>query len=220
MIVRAMDELVQMYRTVTKMPQRTQTRAFQAALEGQDITSKVLKILKAIRKEGMNLAIFLDALSWSRPKFHSNAKIRFVQAGLPMSEELPCKLMRWYQPPQNNNKGKLPAVARHVLRKLSLQVTNELIGQVCFSYGDILVGDPMAMERLEKHYIHHNLWALLKSPDFRGYDNLDKYVLQPPHPVCELPCGPDHAVHKHMLNTVDIEETSYEGNVESNTLTT
>lgn len=70
----------------------------------------------------------------------------------------------------------------------------------------------MAMERLEKHYIHHNLRALLESPDFRGYDNLDKHVLQPPPPVRELPCGPDHAVHKHMLKTVDIEETSYEGN--------
>lgn len=50
MIVCAMDELVQMYRTVTKMPQHTQSRAFQAALDGQDIASKVLKILKEIRK--------------------------------------------------------------------------------------------------------------------------------------------------------------------------
>ena len=58
--------------------QCTQTCAFQAALEGQDIASKVLKILKAIRKEGINLAIFLNALSWGHPECHSNAKIQFV----------------------------------------------------------------------------------------------------------------------------------------------
>ena len=68
------------------------------------------------------------------------------------------------------------------------------------------------MERLEKHYIHHILQALLESPDFQGYENLDTSVLQLPPPVHELPCGPDHAVHQHMLKTVDIEETSYEGN--------
>ncbi|KAF8886748.1 hypothetical protein BD779DRAFT_1673051 [Infundibulicybe gibba] len=76
------------------------TRSLKAKLKGQDVLAKVLAILSCMRLHGMNLPIFLDALSWGDPGCHSDRTIQYARTSLMVSEELPGILNRWYKPPQ------------------------------------------------------------------------------------------------------------------------
>ena len=49
--------------------------------------------------QGINLTIFLDALSWGDPDCNLD-KIRYAQTGLILSEELPLILQGWWKPPR------------------------------------------------------------------------------------------------------------------------
>lgn len=109
--------------------QISQTRAMREKLQGQDIESKLLRILDTIRAEGMNLTLFLDAVSWGLddPACHSNATIRFARTGLFVSEELHGILARWFRPPRTRHKGRRPAGARHTLTKFATHTTFEVL---------------------------------------------------------------------------------------------
>ena len=49
--------------------------------------------------QGLNLTIFLDALSWGDLDCNS-PKIRYAHTGLLLSEELPSILQQWWKPPR------------------------------------------------------------------------------------------------------------------------
>ena len=61
--------------------------------------------------------------------------------------------------------------------------------------------------------IHQVLMYLTTAPDFsfKTYTG-NKHPLFASHPVEELPIGQEHITCQYMLNTVHIEEASYEGN--------
>ena len=55
----------------TESIQRMHTCNLKARLAGQDIPTKVLNILSAIRHKGMDLLLFLDVLFWGEPSCHA-----------------------------------------------------------------------------------------------------------------------------------------------------
>lgn len=85
-----------------------------AGLAGQDMARKIRAILFFMEGQGINLPIFLDALSWGDPACSSDPKIKYARTSLMVSIELPGILSRWYNPPQrtNHRRGKRPAGAR------------------------------------------------------------------------------------------------------------
>ena len=52
---------------------------------------------------------------------------------------------------------------------------------------------------------------LLESPDFADYPHLNNPLLAAPPPVDLLPCGPECIVQQHILETVEVDESTYDG---------
>ncbi|KAH9949025.1 hypothetical protein B0H21DRAFT_804739, partial [Amylocystis lapponica] len=82
------------------------------------------------------------------------------------------------------------------------------------TYHDVLELEAAASVRIRQRAVHHILRILLDTPEFDldSYKYLDSELLKPPPPVSQLPTGRQHATCQYMLNTVHIEEASYEGN--------
>lgn len=80
------------------------TRVLKGRLNGQDMTAKVKTILDCMNSQGVNLPLFLDALSWGDPRCHSDPKVQYARTSLMVSDELPGILERWHCPPRGSVK--------------------------------------------------------------------------------------------------------------------
>jgi hypothetical protein len=82
------------------------------------------------------------------------------------------------------------------------------------SWLDILDLDTAACPRLLKLATHHVLWILTEVEpfDFGTYFYKDDPLFDRPASLNQLLTGREHATCQYMLNTVHIEEASYEGN--------
>jgi hypothetical protein len=79
---------------------------------------------------------------------------------------------------------------------------------------EIMLLEEAAAPRLRKYAIHHLLKILVEAPQF-GFDTYyykDDPMFDRPEPSKRLPTGKEHATCQYMLDTVHIEEASYEGN--------
>ena len=72
-----------------------------------------------------------------------------------------------------------------------------------------------AAQRLLPHFRWRILQVLLHAPDFdlATYSGRDDPVFTPPKPTRELPCGHDYTTKQYVLETQDVEEASYDGNL-------
>src|ERR1700722_4928595 len=79
---------------------------------------------------------------------------------------------------------------------------------------DILDLDISTHPRLESQFRYQLLKILIDSPDFdfNNYEYSDDNLFSRPKSTCQLPTGKDHATCQYMLDTVHIEEATYEGN--------
>ena len=74
-------------------PRPIQVEATQSLHEQLDgpLLENVMNVLQFMDEQGLNITIFLDALSWGDPDCNS-PKIRYARTGLLLSEELPSIL--------------------------------------------------------------------------------------------------------------------------------
>ncbi|KAJ6499887.1 hypothetical protein DFH09DRAFT_945039 [Mycena vulgaris] len=95
----------------------------------EDIPGKVKKVLETIRDQGLDLAIFLDAICWGNEGCISDGDVRFARTGLMVSDELPGILERCYNPPRRSHKakGKRPAGGRRVLLEFATTCVSDAI---------------------------------------------------------------------------------------------
>jgi hypothetical protein len=93
-----------------------------AKLKG-DLAAKIRDILDYISSLGLDLPLFLDAVSWGSPECHSDCKIQYVRTSLLASKELPQILRHWLKPLQRikEGKGMQPAGAREMLYQFALE---------------------------------------------------------------------------------------------------
>ena len=82
------------------------------------------------------------------------------------------------------------------------------------TFKDILKLDQKAGPNISARLTSHVLSFLTGAPafDFKNYSKNDHAVFQHPFSSDVLPVGPQHTACQFMLNTVHIEEASYEGN--------
>ncbi|CDO71975.1 hypothetical protein BN946_scf184943.g9 [Trametes cinnabarina] len=74
-----------------------------------------------------------------------------------------------------------------------------------------LCGDVSANQCIRMQARHRILHFLLESPAFADYRYANDLLFNAPPPVDLLPCGPDHVVKQHILETIEVDESSYEG---------
>ena len=99
-------------------------------LEGDlQVAAKVQKILDYISSLGLDLPLFLDAVSWGSPQCHSNRKIQYARTSLLASKELIQILRRWFKPPRNTRegKGRRPVGAKETLYQFALECVTEKV---------------------------------------------------------------------------------------------
>jgi hypothetical protein len=79
---------------------------------------------------------------------------------------------------------------------------------------DIIQLEWDAAPRIHTQAIFHVLNILTGAAafDFETYEHRDDALLSPPPPVCQLPVGPEYTTCQYMLDTVHMEEASYDGN--------
>ncbi|KAI0073320.1 hypothetical protein K474DRAFT_1677972 [Panus rudis PR-1116 ss-1] len=67
---------------------------------------------------------------------------------------------------------------------------------------------------IRQRAVHRILRFLTETPafNFQTYLHKDSVIFHRPPPIDPLPTGPEHAMLQFMLDTLDIEEASYEGN--------
>jgi hypothetical protein len=93
-------------------------------LRDKNIALIVWAILGTMDSYGIDLPIFLDALSWGDPECIQNAKIRYERSTLMNSAELPGILRRWWKPPRPvRSRNRRPKGARSAMEHFALECT-------------------------------------------------------------------------------------------------
>ncbi|KIL55562.1 hypothetical protein M378DRAFT_113742 [Amanita muscaria Koide BX008] len=86
------------------------------------MVDKVREVLYVMAQLGINLTLFLDAVSWGDPACTSDAKVRSARTGLMKSQELPSILQRWWKPPRTpGSSNARSAGASHVMTSFARQ---------------------------------------------------------------------------------------------------
>ncbi|KAI0708348.1 hypothetical protein C8Q76DRAFT_814709 [Earliella scabrosa] len=80
-----------------------------------------------------------------------------------------------------------------------------------FSVEELYEPPPEVNTRVRAFAKHRILRFLLESPEFTQYAHRSDPVLAAPPPTDLLPCGPSCVVKQHILETVEVDESSYEG---------
>lgn len=129
--------------------QRTQSLG--RALSGQNICQKVLKVLDTMSQEGLDLPLFLDALSWGDAECITNGKVRYARTALLGSVQLPRILKRWHNPPRDKqNKGQRAAGAHQALESFATECVSKKIKEEMDFAADVFKfsGDHIVEEQL------------------------------------------------------------------------
>jgi len=74
------------------------TQVLQDSLQGKSLLAPVKHVLTIMDSLGINVPIFLDALSWGDAECIQDAKTRYARSFLMNSEELPSILWWWWKP--------------------------------------------------------------------------------------------------------------------------
>jgi len=87
-----------------------------------DIYKKVKVVLDCMKREGLDLPIFLDAICWGNEKCIVDNQVRFARTMLLSSKEFPLLLHRWWRPP-----GARSESARKPLQDFAVKVVTSVV---------------------------------------------------------------------------------------------
>jgi hypothetical protein len=103
----------------------TSTASFQSGLgkeSEEGIYNKVKVVLDCMKKEGLDLPIFLDAVCWGNGKCVADPQVHFVCTTLLTSEVFPLLLHRWWRPP-----GARSESSRKPVQDFAVEVVTHII---------------------------------------------------------------------------------------------
>lgn len=124
--------------------QRARTESKRAGLEGEALSSRVVKVLDCIESESMDLAIFLDAVSWGDVSCHKDRRIQYARTSLFVSNLFPAMIQRWYRPPRatEKQKGKRPMGAREIMQGFAVECVMDRVDREMKSSAHLFLSPP------------------------------------------------------------------------------
>jgi hypothetical protein len=116
------------------------------------MAEKVNKVLDTIYTQGLDLAIFLDAVCWGNEACISDRTFRSAHTGLMVSDELPEILRRRYKPPRRSHggKGRRPAGAHCPLLDFATNCVSETVDREMKLSAHLFLSPP---EELSEEYL-------------------------------------------------------------------
>jgi hypothetical protein len=106
------------------------TQILRDHLQGKSLVGPIKHLLVVMDGMGINLPIFLDALSWGDPECIQDAKIWYARSALMNSKELPGILQRWWKPPRSSgSKKKRPRGAGPVMENFAAECTQSILNR-------------------------------------------------------------------------------------------
>ena len=97
----------------------------------------------------------------------------------------------------------------------ALQSQRAMGGKTPITFQKIIGLEREAVQRCHPHFVWHVLQALIQTPEFNFamYPSQNDPAFMPPKPTHELPCGQDYVTKQYLLETQQVEEASYDGNL-------
>ncbi|KAF4584860.1 hypothetical protein EYR40_001679 [Pleurotus pulmonarius] len=93
------------------------TAGLHAKLDPETLLPVVLQTLELWKSSGIDLSIFLHAVSWGDNKCRTNPIVRYARTSLMKSIELPVILRNWEMPPRTGSKGKRASAAKEAINE-------------------------------------------------------------------------------------------------------
>lgn len=150
------------------------TQHLRAHMTGR-LVDKIQHIFQVMDSLGINLIIFLDAVSWGDSECTANSKVWYEQSGLMRSDELPHILRHWWRPPRSSaSNKKRPCAASDVMEKFSSECFREVVDRELCVVGSVFrspAGEDVKEETLtgfsfkevipSVRHLAPNLWSAL-----------------------------------------------------------
>lgn len=160
-------------------------------LDPHELPHKIEAVLSTMDTLGINLPIFLDALSWGDPACTKHPKIRYARTALMTSVELPDILRRWWKPPRSSSSHKSRVKGgREAMENFASECTQDLLDRELEVVGKLFLSPAgediceenftgIVFEELINLTMHGapRLWSLLRSLAYtlkQGRRNLRK----------------------------------------------
>lgn len=161
-------------------PFEEQMRQLRDSMPSQSLCIAVKGVLMYMDTQGINLPIFLDALSWGDDRCIKDPKIRHARSSLMHSTELQNILSRWHKPPRSKGSRKRrPKGARQTMETFAADCAQDLLGQELDSLCNVLsspAGEDICEDALTgvvfDEMVHimqecaPNLWRLMRALAF------------------------------------------------------
>ena len=106
--------------------------------DSEDLYTCAMAVLDCIEEQGLNLAIFLWAISWNNLQLVKDATARCARTALMNSEELPEILKNWHKPPRKHGDGIRTQAAHGIITTFALGIACNTIDEEMSALVDIM----------------------------------------------------------------------------------
>jgi hypothetical protein len=128
--------------------------------DSEGLYARAMAVLHCIEAQGLNLAIFLWAISWNNVHLVKDATARCARTALMNSEELPEILKNWYRPPRKHGTGTRTQAAHETITSFALELTCSTLDEEMSALADIM---SLPQEELSEEALLSIRWKALVS---------------------------------------------------------
>jgi len=134
------------YRLRSKVPHPYPrcTQKLLDAFKGREgnLVKSVLSVIHYMRKQHLNLPIFLWAISWNIRELTSHPVVAAERAALMKSKELPEILAHWRRPPRKHNTRIRTKATYETMNKFTLETVHELVDKEMGVLANVMASPP------------------------------------------------------------------------------
>ncbi|TCD71585.1 hypothetical protein EIP91_007332 [Steccherinum ochraceum] len=120
------DDALPSFSSSESNPYRNSTRKYRQ-YRPHTIPSRVLEVMRFMKRKKIDLPILLWAISWNVPSLVHHTAVKYERTKLMVSRELPEILATWYRPPRRHTKGIRTVAARHAMEASALNIVSDLV---------------------------------------------------------------------------------------------